>query len=72
MKSCKKIKLCIDCAHSKGRGQYMRCKKEMKIDLVTGRKEPRFCSTMRMYQCGEEGRFWEPKYEQPKRWWRFW
>ena len=69
------VKLCRDCRH-KERGilvfltGYPRCKSPkipMKIDAVTGRKEPvyKFCSTIRdcrdADQCGPTARWWEPR-----------
>lgn len=56
-------KFCINCKHSKpsGADDVFFCTTESTLNLVTGEKKYKYCSTMRMefMPCGIEGKLYE-------------
>jgi hypothetical protein len=72
------LKFCKDCAHCIDRdaSYSARCRKEFRVDLVSGRVTYAIASLIRgsKRHCGEEGKWWEaatPKPGKRSLWQRF-
>jgi hypothetical protein len=67
------LKFCKDCKHSGmslfdkimsfGEESFLKCTNPalVEADLVDGKMRPHFCSAMRIFGCGKEGKFFEKK-----------